>query len=93
MIGAMTLIDKVNFIKPPGPGPDPGDDAALAQFTASVRALSPNGQRSAWAFLVADPAETGLSGAARADYFRYLAVAGALGAVLGAAAMFVVKRK
>jgi hypothetical protein len=85
----MTLVDKINFIKPPGPGPDPTDDPTII---ANLAKLSAHGQEAAFAFLVADPKETGLTGAARTDYFRYLAVAGALGLVVGAAAMFVMKR-
>jgi hypothetical protein len=89
MIGALSLFDRVNFIKPPGPGLDPTDDPTII---ANLAKLSAHGQQDAFAFLVADPAETGTTGAARSDYFRYLAVAGVLGLAVGAGAVFLLKR-
>lgn len=85
MIGDMTLIDKVNFLRPPGPGPDPSDMQAIAQMSSAVQSMTPNGVRTAFAFIVDQPA-------AQSDYRRYLAVAGALGIAIGAAAIFLVKR-
>jgi hypothetical protein len=92
-MSALTIFDRLNIFEPPGPGPGPNDDAAMVQFATSVRALSPDGQREAFSFLVADPARTGLSGAARSDYLGYLLVAGAIGLAAGAGVGFFVGRR
>lgn len=88
MLSSMPLLDAVNFVSPPGPGPDPSDDP---QIFANLAKLSPHGQQTAFAMLVANPASTGLNGAARKDYFRYLGVVGVVGAVLGAGFCALVK--
>lgn len=89
MIGDMTLLDKVNFITPPGPGPDPSDDVSII---SNISKLSAHGQQTAFAALIADPKETGFTGAARADYFRYIGVAAALGLAIGGAAVYLLKK-
>ena len=79
MSQGLTLVDKLNFLRPPGPDVSqvPTDQAALISIANAANAMTDRGREAAFALIVD---QTG----AQEDYRRYLAVAGTVGVVVGA---------
>jgi hypothetical protein len=79
MSQGLTFVDRINFLRPPGPdvSADPVDLQALANVATIVNGMSDRGREAAFALIVD---QTG----AQEDYRRYLAVAGTIGVVVGA---------